>query len=109
MFTLDPTPPATEQIVNQAQAAIDNDRLGEGAWLPSVRQLARLEVSVFYRGQSPDRLLARGVICSRVGAGYLVCRRPRHWRAGAGGCRRPVICPTPPLGLKIPGRAGQPL
>ena len=33
MFALDPTLPATEQIVNQAQAAIDSGRVGEGARL----------------------------------------------------------------------------
>lgn len=84
MFTLDPTLPATEQIVNQAQAAIDSGRLGEGARLPSVRQLAaRLEVSVFTVVNAYDRLLARGVIRSRARASR-VSRSGPSARRGTG-------------------------
>lgn len=100
MFTLDPTLPATEQIVNQAQAAIDSGRLGEGARLPSVCQLAaRLEVSVFTVVNAYDRLLARGVIRSRVGAGYFVCRRPGIGAPALVAAADPQLLPNTALGL----------
>src|SRR5574343_903525 len=100
MFILDPTLPATEQIVNQAQAAIDSGRLGEGARLPSVRQLAaRLEVSVFTVVNAYDRLLARGVIRSRVGAGYFVCRRPGIGAPALVAAADPQLLPNTALGL----------
>ena len=99
MFTLDPQQPATDQIVSQMLAAIDSGRLGDGARLPSVRQLAaQLEVSVFTVVNAYDRLLARGCIRSRVGAGYFVCRRPGMGAPALVAAETPTL-PNTPLGL----------
>src|SRR5437762_3415125 len=69
--------PLGDQIVDGMALMIGGGRLAGGARLPSVRQLARkLGVSVFTVVTAYDRLVARGLIEPRQGAGFYVAARP---------------------------------
>ena len=71
--------PLGDQVVAGLSQQIEEGRLVEGARLPSVRQLAaRLGVSAFTIVNAYDRLVSKGLIDSRPGAGYYVCKRRRH-------------------------------
>ncbi|MBI1777654.1 MAG: PLP-dependent aminotransferase family protein [Proteobacteria bacterium] len=68
--------PLGDQIVEGFGRMIAAGRLAGGVRLPSVRQLARkLGVSVFTVVTSYDRLVARGLIEPRHGAGFFVAAR----------------------------------
>ncbi len=90
-----------EQIVRMLAARIDDKRLRNGARMPSIRQFAQMhDISTATVVQAYDRLVGRGYLESRRGAGFFVCERAllsgahsdanAHASAGAG---QPNDCP----------------
>lgn len=70
--------PLVEQIVEQITRNIDQKTWHAGMRLPSIRQLAQsLTVSKFTVVEAYDRLVARGYLDSRRGAGFFVAHRSK--------------------------------
>jgi DNA-binding transcriptional MocR family regulator len=66
----------SDQIVRSVSARIDDKRLRSGARMPSIRQFAATHgVSCFTVVASYDRLVAKGYLESRRGAGFFVRER----------------------------------
>ncbi|MES2741399.1 MAG: PLP-dependent aminotransferase family protein [Pseudomonadota bacterium] len=66
----------TDQIVRSVIARIDDKQLRSGARMPSIRQFAeRQQVSCFTVVSAYDKLVARGYLESRRGAGFFVRER----------------------------------
>jgi DNA-binding transcriptional MocR family regulator len=66
----------SDQIVRSVSARIDDKRLRSGARMPSIRQFAATHgVSCFTVVASFDRLVAKGYLESRRGAGFFVRER----------------------------------
>ncbi len=66
----------TDQIVRSVIARIDDKQLRSGARMPSIRRFAeRHQVSCFTVVSSYDKLVARGYLESRRGAGFFVRER----------------------------------
>jgi DNA-binding transcriptional MocR family regulator len=65
----------TQQLLQQARAAIESGRWHAGVKLPSVRQLAaELGISKFTVADVYERLSAEGLVQSRAGSGVYVAR-----------------------------------
>ncbi len=103
----------TTRIYRQLFDAVLDGRLRPGERLPPTRELARrLAVSRNTVALAYERLVAEGVLTSRVGAGTFVCTEPvgparaRHAPAGSAARPRSVwkTIPEPP-----PARSGSPL
>lgn len=77
-------PPLTDQIVSTIQDAIQSQQLRPGMAVPSVRQFARdYGVSTFTVAAAYNRLVAKGHLSSRPGAGYRVAGPARSLSAPA--------------------------
>ena len=82
-----------EQIVGSIEARVDDKLLRTGARMPSIRQYAEIHgVSRFTVVEAYDRLVAKGFLESRRGAGFFVrertpLRAPRGQPAAAGASR----------------------
>src|SRR5689334_18557111 len=81
MFSLTVSPgdgrPLVEQIVRGIEQQVQERRLRPGARLPSIRQLAETcNVSRFTVVDAYDRLVAKGYLQSRRGAGFYVVAPP---------------------------------
>ena len=62
-----------EQIVQSVESRIDDKLMRTGARMPSIRQFAELHgVSRFTVVEAYDRLVAKGFLESRRGAGFFV-------------------------------------
>ncbi|WP_180155773.1 PLP-dependent aminotransferase family protein [Acinetobacter sp. YH12045] len=65
-----------EWVMQQVQTLIDQKQLSEGCRIPSVRQFSQqLGCSVSTVVEAYARLVSSGVLESRIGAGYYVCKR----------------------------------
>ncbi|WP_082725010.1 aminotransferase-like domain-containing protein [Burkholderia sp. NRF60-BP8] len=65
--------PLSEQIASTIERMIAERRLMSGSKLPSIRRLAAQSgVSLFPVVEAYDRLVSRGLVCSRPGVGYFV-------------------------------------
>ena len=72
------TTPLVEQIVDQISRNVDHKVWHGGMRLPSIRQLANsLSVSKFTVVEAYDRLVARGYLESKRGAGFFVAQRAK--------------------------------
>lgn len=78
MFELsrDSTVALVDQVADRITSLVEHGQLPAGARLPSIRKLAKLAgASPFTIVDAYDRLVARGIIESRAGRGFFVCRR----------------------------------
>src|SRR5579864_2101671 len=72
----DSTVALVDQIAERVTSLVEHGQLPAGARLPSIRKLAKLVgASPFTVVDAYDRLVARGVIESRAGRGFIVCGR----------------------------------
>jgi DNA-binding transcriptional MocR family regulator len=72
----DSTVALVDQIADRITGLVECGQLAGGARLPSIRKLAKLVgASPFTIVDAYDRLVARGLIESRAGRGFFVCRR----------------------------------
>jgi DNA-binding transcriptional MocR family regulator len=72
----DSATPLVDQIADRITSLVERGQLGGGSRLPSIRKLAKLVgASPFTVVDAYDRLVARGLIESRAGRGFFVCRR----------------------------------
>ena len=70
------TVPLVDQIVERVSSLVEHGQLAAGARMPSIRKLAKLVgASPFTVVDAYDRLVARGLIESRAGRGFFVCKR----------------------------------
>jgi DNA-binding transcriptional MocR family regulator len=68
--------PLVDQIADRITGLVEHGQLAGGSRLPSIRKLAQLVgASPFTVVDAYDRLVARGLIESRAGRGFFVCRR----------------------------------
>src|SRR5215469_16745609 len=68
--------PLVDQIAERITKLVQHGQLAPGTRLPSIRKLAKLVgASPFTVVDAYDRLVARGLIESRAGRGFFVCRR----------------------------------
>ena len=77
MFELarDSTIALVDQIADRITSLVEHGQLPAGARLPSIRKLARLVgASPFTVVDAYDRLVARGIVESRAGRGFFVCK-----------------------------------
>ena len=88
-----------EQIVRTIQSRIDDKLLRSGARMPSIRQFADSHgVSRFTVVEAYDRLVARGVLESRRGAGFFVRElAPMSFAQAAPAARNRADFKQPPL------------
>ncbi|MDU9404629.1 PLP-dependent aminotransferase family protein [Pseudomonas sp. zfem004] len=81
---LQPTP-LVQQLTEQLQAWIEQQRLRPGARLPSIRTLAKAQaVSASCVIEAYDRLVASGWLVARHGAGFFVAERKPGQQVDAG-------------------------